>query len=170
MNRFLVLVSVSLLSAGISRAQTPKEVLFQAAANARHCSYKPEKIALDNDGNEKGVWKESQDDSEVLEKLASGNKGYMRALNSLQERRWLISEAGDSMEFEAAVPEELFYGPFGLIFRLYDFRILLKQNMRNGEWLPTFFEITIRYRFLGILTHEKQRGDVDCSAMASATQ
>ena len=169
MRKFFVFVGTCLLSAGISYAQSPAEVLFRAAKSARYCSYKPEKISLDKNGNEKGEWKVSDDDSSVLKELTSGNKNYLRALNALREERRLLSESGDSMEFEAAIPEEIPYGPFGLIFKLYDLHVVLKQNMQDREWLPTSFEIIIKYRFLGFLTYEKQRGNIDCSVLARAT-
>ena len=175
MKRLLVLVSFCLLGAGVSHAsELPKnsvEILSIAIAQAKLCGYKTFQVALNELDQEKGEREPAKDGGDALGKLSSGDENYLRALNELRGSILIDPDTRD-MHINAAIPEELMYGKFGLtFFKLRKLHILLEQKLHGDKWLPTLFELQIKYwkGFMGLgpTVHEKYIAEFQCKTEAS---
>lgn len=166
MRRFLVLIGVSFLSIGISHAQEQSlgvETFLLAAKQARLCTYKVEKIELDDNGTEKGEWGEdTKNRGDILAKILSGNKNYLRAVGSLKGSIWVDPADSARMLIDAELPSEL---GFPLV-KLRQLTVNLEQRRHGETWLPSRFEATVKYWvgfIFGFTTFEKYRAAIDCS-------
>lgn len=150
MKRVLAFVSMGLLSAGTFYAQEPvkkpAEVLLGAAADAKPCTYRALKIALDGAGEPMGEWAKPEEKESVLEKLARKDKDYLRAIESLKGSVTLDRAAGDIRRIDASLPESLYYPNILFpVVGLSKLHIILEQRLDGGMWLPTFLQVVVKY-------------------------
>ncbi len=170
MRGFLALLSMMLLGAGTPHATETSaktaEVLTGAIAEAKLCEYTMLKVALDDDGNPKGPpVVEDKEGQNVLKKLASGDKNYLRAFNKLRGTVSLDTENG-TRRIDASLAEEIRYTwKIILSIKLQELNVVLDQRLQEDKWLPTFFELKIKYwvgRGVGITVYEKYRAELHC--------
>lgn len=172
MQRFLVFVSLSLLSAGISHAQTPEEILQLALTESKLCSYEAKQAPLDDEGNLKKPLTPTKDGGDTIQKFRDGNKSYWRAIRELHGS--FDSTSDNSRSMKATLPQELRYPKWGFILKLQKLDIVLDQVLENDRWLPTFLDITIKYRVgtlgIGLTFHDKYTANINCSAIELVTE
>ena len=169
MRLILAFVASSLLSADLSHAQEPSalsaETLLQVADQARACRYEIQKVSLDKNGQAKGEWKKpNKGTGDALKKLFSGNEDYLRALKSLVGQTSVDPATGVPTRIKGELPEELPY--LKGLFKLQKLNILMEQTLHGDKWLPSNFELEIKYWRMTILfmnVHDKYKATFNCA-------
>lgn len=173
MKRFLALASLVLLGAGISGAtktvSNASGILTGAIAQSKLCEHQTLKVALDEEGRPKGLWSEDKDGKDVLAKLMSGDKHYLRALNQLEGAIEGESTDGKFRRIRAGLMEELPYSKWGFTFlKLRTLDLTLEQRLEDGKWVPEHFKLTIKYWQgligIGSIVHDKYKASFKCDA------
>lgn len=176
MRRFLVLLAASWLSVGTSLAQelTPKstEVFMSALAQVKLCTYETLIASLDDHNQRKGEWSKPEGKRDVVGKIMSGDKNYVRPLNYLQ----IVSfdESADNFRhLKVELTEEVPYeNRFGMTyFKLRQLDITFDQALHGENWLPTLFEVKVKYWVgafkIGLTMHDVYETNFDCSLRAA---
>jgi hypothetical protein len=169
MRMIRAIASLVLLSAGASRAQEPSvatgDFLIRTALAAKHCSYTLEQSPVDVEN-----WEPPQERESILDKIARGDPGYVRAIKSLTGS--IIPLSDTSRRIVVSLPEELRYSRWYGTLRLTKLDVSFEEELEGSAWIPTKFEMSTSYwlgKFrLGLTFNERYRlRDLNCSLRAT---